>query len=357
MGIISSTLLVLVFLFLAVKQIIKNGYGHEPVEERTKWCPVVLFSSVMALIVNLCLGGDACQRMPFCVATALFALYLQATYVVPDSWSGKLTVAAVSADVVYMSVVLIDECVFCSSISSAAYRYMAVAVCVSTAVVFLFAIYLRLSNVKMVMRTGSVWTMVCMCMDSVYMVLLLLTTLLTPVLHPLITSLLMGVGAVALCTRIRNMSVFVIFTDHELRIVESMRIAQVDVVGESPGENRLYGFIYERVLNYFEKNKPYLNNNLTINDITEVVFTNKLYISRAISQHTGRNFCQFVNYYRVSYAVELFRSNPKMKVVEMSTRSGFNTTTSFGAAFRLYMAEKPSDWCRKERKRLEKLSK
>ena len=96
----------------------------------------------------------------------------------------------------------------------------------------------------------------------------------------------------------------------------------------------------------------YLNSSLTINDVVKVVFTNKLYISRAISQFTGRNFCQFVNYYRVTYSVRTFRDNPALKVAELALMSGFNSVVSFSMAFRLYMGESPSDWCRKERSRL-----
>ena len=136
-----------------------------------------------------------------------------------------------------------------------------------------------------------------------------------------------------------------------------MKISHVDTRAESPGSAVLYKNIYDRIQEYFTEDKPYLNNNLTINDVVEVVFSNKLYISRAISQFTGRNFCQFVNYYRVVHAIELFRNNTSLKVTELATLSGFNTSVSFGMAFRLYMGEKPGDWCRKERYRQEKLKK
>ena len=94
-----------------------------------------------------------------------------------------------------------------------------------------------------------------------------------------------------------------------------------------------------------------LKSDLIIDDLVKVVFSNKLYISRAISQITGRNFCQFVNYYRIMYSVETFRANPELKVTELASLSGFNSLVSFSMAFRLYMNENPSDWIRKERTR------
>ena len=118
-----------------------------------------------------------------------------------------------------------------------------------------------------------------------------------------------------------------------------------------------YEDIYTRIVTLFETEKPYLNSELTINDIVKVTFTNKLYISRAISQFTGRNFCQFVNYYRVYHSIQIYRDNPDMKVIDMATQSGFNSTVSYSMAFRLYMGECPSDWCRKEKLKLRRRKK
>ena len=136
-----------------------------------------------------------------------------------------------------------------------------------------------------------------------------------------------------------------------------MKLAPVEVAGMGSRDNDVFKDIYERVVEYFEREKPFLNGDLTINDIVSVVFTNKLYISRAISQYTGRNFCQFVNYYRVMYSVECFRRNPELKVAELWPMCGFNTIVSYNMAFRLFMGENPSDWCRKEKIRMSRKGK
>ena len=74
--------------------------------------------------------------------------------------------------------------------------------------------------------------------------------------------------------------------------------------------------------------------------------------SQAISRCSGRNFCQFVNYYRIKYSVDVFRQNPKLKVAELALQCGFNSAGSFSSAFKLYMNESPSDWMRQERSRI-----
>ena len=149
-------------------------------------------------------------------------------------------------------------------------------------------------------------------------------------------------------------SVLVLFRRHERRIVESMRISPVESSASGTTEDNVYKELFERIQEYFDEEKPFLNGNLTINDIVAKVFSNKVYISRAIVQCTGRNFCQYVNYHRIMYAMECFRKNTELKISELWPLCGFNTIVSFNMAFRLFMDENPSEWCRKEKIRLSK---
>lgn len=233
----------------------------------------------------------------------------------------------------------------------------------------IFTLYLgvmvsRVSDVKFVMRTGSVWNTVCIMMDVIYLSFLAIYSILFFLLH-----IYSDISPVTLCSifvlifisylaclvkRIGTSSLFIIWIAHERRIVESMRLTSAEMNLESPGTDVLYKNIYDRVLEHFEKNRPYLNSELTINDVVNVLYTNKLYVSKAICAYTGRNFCQFVNYYRITYAIEQFRKNPSQKVVDLAGRSGFNSAVSFSMAFRLFMGDKPSDWFRRERARLSK---
>ena len=48
----------------------------------------------------------------------------------------------------------------------------------------------------------------------------------------------------------------------------------------------------------------------------------------------------------------MFRQNPKLKIVDLYQACGFNSVASYNMAFRLFMNENPSEWFRKERKKL-----
>lgn len=115
----------------------------------------------------------------------------------------------------------------------------------------------------------------------------------------------------------------------------------------TPKQEETIRNIYGRLEAYFVSAQPYLDGSLTINDVARRLYTNKVYVSRAVNHCSGLNYCQYVNRYRVNYAVELFRKNPRLKIGDLAQQSGFNTQASFNMSFRLFMKESPRDWCRR----------
>jgi YesN/AraC family two-component response regulator len=195
-----------------------------------------------------------------------------------------------------------------------------------------------------------------MAISMLYLVQIIFPTVFRYVLP--VSVMLIILEVIALAVRVSYDSAFVILHDHERVIVESMKIAQMDMSSSSdPKGDRMYKELYDRVVLYFDLSKPYLDGNLTINDVVKEVYSNKVYISKAIFHYTGRNFRQFVNYYRVVYSMDLFRANLEFKVAELAEKSGFNTMVSYTMAFRLFMNETPSEWCRRERAKILKKKK
>lgn len=107
--------------------------------------------------------------------------------------------------------------------------------------------------------------------------------------------------------------------------------------------------LYKKVLEYFEEKKPYLDEEVSLDDISRSLFTNKAYLSKTVNVLSGQNFRQFVNYYRVEYAIELIRRDPHLKVEELAMMSGFHNPVSFNMAFRLFKGKTPSEWIHEHR--------
>ncbi|MBP5302842.1 MAG: AraC family transcriptional regulator [Bacteroidales bacterium] len=105
--------------------------------------------------------------------------------------------------------------------------------------------------------------------------------------------------------------------------------------------------ICDSLMEYFEKEKPYLNHNVKILDIAEQLNTNKSYLSRIINSYFKKNFSQFVNWYRVRDAMDSFMRDPKIDISTMADKSGFKSLTTFNTSFTRYTGMTPGEWCKK----------
>ncbi|MCQ2171422.1 MAG: AraC family transcriptional regulator [Bacteroidales bacterium] len=112
---------------------------------------------------------------------------------------------------------------------------------------------------------------------------------------------------------------------------------------ESEDETLRMNRLYEKVVSLMENKKPFLDDEFSLADMAASVYTNKSYLSKTINVFSGRNFCQFVNYYRVKYSVDLMKNDPHLRVAELATMSGFHTVVTFNMAFKLNMNLTPSE--------------
>ena len=111
--------------------------------------------------------------------------------------------------------------------------------------------------------------------------------------------------------------------------------------------------MFERVCRYMDEQKPFLSEFYSQDDMSQAMLTNKTYISKVINGCTGMNFSQFVNNHRVRYSMDLFRKNPRLKVTELALMSGFHNGVTYNLAFKLFVGQTPSEWCRRCRERHE----
>ena len=102
--------------------------------------------------------------------------------------------------------------------------------------------------------------------------------------------------------------------------------------------------LYNEVVRIMEKRRPWLQDDFGIDDLARMSRTNRMYLSKTINFHSGRNFNQLVNYYRVKYSLELIHKDPKLKIVEIAQMSGFHTVVSFNSAFKLNQRMTPSEY-------------
>jgi AraC-like DNA-binding protein len=109
--------------------------------------------------------------------------------------------------------------------------------------------------------------------------------------------------------------------------------------------------ILEKLTNHIVLNKPYLKADLKITDISSVLGVNRNYLSKLINEEFGKNFCQFVNSYRIEQAIVLMKeiqvTNDTLENIAYKT--GFSSFTSFYRAFLSQKGETPGVYIKKSK--------
>ena len=96
----------------------------------------------------------------------------------------------------------------------------------------------------------------------------------------------------------------------------------------------------------FEKEKLYLNPDRKLLDVARRIGTIKTYLSRALNTRLSKNFCQFVNHYRIREACLMFLKDPGLDIRPLAEQCGFSSQSNFSIVFKYNTGLTPGDWAR-----------
>ena len=104
-----------------------------------------------------------------------------------------------------------------------------------------------------------------------------------------------------------------------------------------------------RLTRLMEDKKLYLNSCLSLMDVAEALTVPRHYITQVLSRQLATNFYSFVNTYRVREAVRRLESENHRndKLLSIAYDSGFNSKSSFNAAFKTVTGKTPSEFRQK----------
>ena len=102
--------------------------------------------------------------------------------------------------------------------------------------------------------------------------------------------------------------------------------------------------LMERIGLLMAEEHLYLRTDLRLKDVAASLHTNSSYVSESINTMCGKTFSQFVNELRVRHAQELMRQHPDMKMVAITSASGFTSETSFFRNFKAVTGMTPREW-------------
>jgi AraC-like DNA-binding protein len=86
--------------------------------------------------------------------------------------------------------------------------------------------------------------------------------------------------------------------------------------------------ILKKLLDAFEQDKIFLNSNLNILDVVQLIGTNRSYISTIINKQYNQNFCAFVNWYRMRELERVYVANPTISNEQLAEKCGFGSFNS-----------------------------
>lgn len=104
--------------------------------------------------------------------------------------------------------------------------------------------------------------------------------------------------------------------------------------------------LIDRIDAAMEKDNLFLDADLSIVSLAEKVGTNRTYASKAIKDAKGCNFSDYVNRYRLDYAVAMMKNMPKESIVVqiVALQCGCGSIQTFYRYFKLFFNETPTQW-------------
>lgn len=99
-----------------------------------------------------------------------------------------------------------------------------------------------------------------------------------------------------------------------------------------------------KLLQFMQSEKPYLDSNLSLPDLALKVGLAPRSLSELINNAFSVHFFDFINSYRVEEAKRLLLESPSEPIISILFDAGFNTKSSFNAAFKKHAEITPSQY-------------
>jgi AraC-like DNA-binding protein len=105
----------------------------------------------------------------------------------------------------------------------------------------------------------------------------------------------------------------------------------------------------DNIESYLLQNKPYFSNFITLDNLASQLGIGARNLSSIINRHFGKNFFEFINYYRVEESKRLLalEENKTVTMLEIMDKAGFNSKATFNTFFKKLVGITPTQF-RKE---------
>lgn len=104
--------------------------------------------------------------------------------------------------------------------------------------------------------------------------------------------------------------------------------------------------ILNKLLSFMEREKPYLNPAVTINDLSQNLDIPLRNLSQVINNSLNKNFYDFINSYRIEESIKYLSGseNSKKTILEVLYEAGFNSKSTFYKVFKDHTGQNPTEF-------------
>ncbi len=127
-----------------------------------------------------------------------------------------------------------------------------------------------------------------------------------------------------------------------VNIIPFMQNIKYEKTGLSPNFSKE---LKEKLEQIMALKRPYLNQDLRLNHIAELLDISRNSASQIINEHFDQSFFDFINMYRVSEAERLLENkNNQLSITDIAIACGFNNRVSFYKAFKKRVGITPTEY-------------
>ena len=102
----------------------------------------------------------------------------------------------------------------------------------------------------------------------------------------------------------------------------------------------------EQLLALLRNDKPYLDPQISLSDLSEMLSVPPKHLSQVINQSFNKSFFDFINAYRIKEVRQILKESgdDKLTVLEVMFQAGFNSKSSFNTAFKKETGQTPTEF-------------
>lgn len=126
----------------------------------------------------------------------------------------------------------------------------------------------------------------------------------------------------------------------QTQIVDTVKKYQKSGIDETD-----LNFYKETVLKHMKKNKPYLDAELSLEDLAKQTSIPKHHLTQTLNDKIEKTFYQFINEYRINEAKQKLKNEKEeVSMLSLAFDVGFNSKSSFNINFKKLTGHTPSSY-------------